>query len=1291
MSNKVLLEQESSLNIDYKDENLNMLYPKTVMDLFEIQVRLTPQKTGVITENGNLTFKELDDQSNLVSQALIAKGVTQESCVGIYVEPSIDMMVGTFGILKAGCSYLPLAPEYPEDRIRYMIEDSGLKIIFTQSIFLKTLKNLGLKDVIFLTIESLATNSEINEEKQFTDTESLAYVIYTSGTTGRPKGVEIQHKSIVNQLLWLNTVYQINSQQIILRKTPMSFDAAQWELLSVVLGATVVMAAPGAYRDPFALIETIKKHNVTVLQCVPTLLQALISEPEFTECNSLNYIFSGGEALTRKLARSCLNIMPETILVNLYGPTECTINSSALTVTSEYLDKSPKVVSIGFPVSNTHYYILDQENRSLVEDFNTIGELYISGLQVARSYLAKPEQTAETFITININQETVRAYKTGDLVSKNTDGTIQFIGRADNQIKLRGHRIELDEIRVAVENHDWVKSAAVFVNKDDDTHIENLVACIELNPREAILMDQGDHHLSKTSRTQVKAQLSQLGIRHTNNLDNLTIPLSGKQANQKQHSRAFARKSYRFYEGDEISQKCITDLLNFEIKNKNLIGTQQISLDLLGEILRNLGPFYSEERLLPKYAYASPGALYANQMYLQIEGLNGIEAGIYYFNPLSHELIQISKLTMNSNFEKITVHLVGKESAIEAVYKNNVIEVLEMEAGHLLGLLDNVLPEYGLGVGTGFLAPEIMDTLYCGAGHKYLGSYPLIQYEHIDNYSNLDFFVQADTVSDLPKGLYHYDQGKLKKNSEDVIQKKHVIAINQRTYEQASFGVAIVKLNESKWDDYIQFGRSLQTLQMNDQRIGLMSSGYSSKTGNDLATAKRLEHLLSQSGLKHHASYFALAGGVSEKQLLNECMKEDSIHAKGPSEILKQDLENILPTYMVPSQIVILDEIPLTANGKVNVEQLKANIKYVQLKRDIVLPRNTIENKIADIWRKVMEIEEISILDDFFEIGGDSLSAVSIIHFINKSLNIKLPLQTIFSNSTIESLAIKVDETTQNQTSRLVNLNNGKYLKRPIYCWPGLGGYPMNLRSLAFKIGRNRSFLGIQAFGINDGEEPYSSIADMAKNDVAMLKQHQPHGPYTLWGYSFGARVAFEVAYQLEAMGDIVDNLLLIAPGSPKIRTAAFKEDGQYCYSDDAFLSILYSVFAGRLPDNKIAETLEKIDTKAKFIELIIDQLSGLDRGLIQKISNIVELTYEFKYTFTEMLEHKVNAPITIFKAVGDDYSFVEQVIEHLTEKPLVLDILTDHYKILKPDGVDEIIDLIEEIEVFKNQKNKLA
>lgn len=1255
---------------------------KTLIDLYTYQVINSPMKTAIYSDKGNLNFSEIYKKSTSIANSLIQNSAIENGYIGLYVEPSLEMAIGTFGIIQAGCAYLPLAPEYPEERISFMIKDSQLRIILTQKHLVEKLKAFDLHDILLIVIEDIQENTnEIKLNENFNES-SLAYMIYTSGTTGTPKGVEIEHRSIVNQLNWLKVEFHLADEQIILRKTPMSFDAAQWEILSVLIGASIVIGAPGIYRDPQALIDTIIENKITAIQCVPTLLQALTVQNNFASCTTLKYIFSGGEALSRRLAKVTLELLPSSKLVNLYGPTECTINSSSLIVDKQYLEKAPKTISIGHPILNTSYQIIDVETNQIIQDVGKVGELYIGGVQLARGYLNKPEQTSEKFIDYVTENSMVpiRLYKTGDLVYWNEDKNVDFIGRVDNQIKLHGYRIELDEIRLAIENHNWVKNAAVFIDKDEISKQESLIACVSLNPSEAMLMDQGNHghhHLTKSTRTQVKAQLSDNGIRDTSSKDfQFKIELPNKKSNDDQINTAFSRKTYRFFEGEAINEQKIIELLEWQVKSDQQRKIKDLNISLLGNILRYLGPFYSEERLLPKYSYASPGALYAHQLYLEIEGIDGIRDGIYYFNQISHELILIKDLSKN-NIPRCVFHFVGKKTTIETVYKNNVLEVLEMEAGHVLGVLDIILPKFGFQIGDGAYKAELKSKLLLDDEHEYLGSFPLESFKDFYKDSNLKFYIQSHDILDLTKGFYSYSNKKLKKITDNVIQKKHVIAINQRTYENSNFGIALVNDSPNDWKSYIRLGRMLQILQMNDLNIGFMSSGYSSKTGNDLSTAKKLIEILNPFGLGHKSSYFALGGGISSEQILHHGMKEDSIHLKGPAEIIKDDLEKLLPKYMVPNKIVMVDELPLSPNGKVNINYLKDTIKLNKQKKEIVQPRNKLESDVKSIWKKIMKLEEVCIQDDFFELGGDSLLAVTMIHEINQNLHSRLPLQSIFTNTSIQSLSNLIDTSDLDSSNRFLNLNGGKYYKQPIFCWPGLGGYPMNLRGLAQAIGNTRPFYGVQAYGINEDERPYKSLSEMAIKDLEVIRKIQPNGPYTLWGYSFGAKVAFEVAYQLESMGEVVDNIILIAPGSPSIRKTTSKKNGRYHYDDIAFMNILYSVFSAKLPTSELDEVFEKINSKKEFIEFISEKFRGLDLNLLTRIAEIVEITYDFNFSISEILEHNLKAPITVLKAVGDNESFIEKNYQYLNNKPKINKLSVDHYNILKDSGVDELLEVI--------------
>jgi amino acid adenylation domain-containing protein len=1269
---------------------------KSLTDLFRDQVQTQPDREAVVCGDECLTYRELAEISSRLGSYFVHIGVTVDEHVGIFLEPSLDLVIGVWGILFSGSAYLPLSPEYPEDRLRYMVEDADVKIVFSQEKQRVRLTELLPPDTQIITLEEVK-EFEIpfgitgqNELCKRSNSNNLAYIIYTSGSTGKPKGVMIEHRSIINQISWMRDVCKLDQNKVVLQKTPMSFDAAQWEILASCCGSKIIMSRPGAYKDPEQLIETILRYDVTTLQCVPTLLQALLDNDIFYNCKSLTQIFSGGEILSKKLALQCIEALPKCDLTNLYGPTECTINTSAFKVDKNTIADYSKALPIGTPVHNTQYYILN--SQQLLASVGETGELYIGGIQLARGYLNRPDLSNERFVNdwFSTSSKGAKLYRTGDLAHWNADGTVQFVSRVDNQVKLRGFRIELDEVKQRIEMHDWVKHAVAIIKENPRVGCPDLVAFIELSPKEAALMDQGiqgEHHLSKQNKLQVKAQLSNLGYRYTDgHLSKMVVNLPGKTPTKGQRRLVFARKSYRLFEGGAIQKADIVRLLDKQVtdgETYNLAGSRgldALSFTELGRILRYFGQYHSNERLLPKYAYASPGALYATQLYLELVNVAGLKSGYYYYHPEHHQLILVNEIDSTEKI-RIKIHFIGKKKAIELVYKNNVQEVLEIETGHMLGLFDEILPTYELSIGDADHMPAVKDNLVSSnEDYYYLGTFELVPQVKSLSAESVDIYVQSHPgkIADLPVGHYKYKDGRLEKISDDLILKKHVIAINQRTYEHASFGITIIGRNNNKWANYIALGRKLQHLQMNDQNIGLMSSGYSSETGNDLPSAKQITRILSASYEKSGPSYFCVGGRVSHEQLISEGMKEDAVQMKGPAELIKEDIRNFLPDYMMPNRIVVMDKLPLTANGKVDVKALEASdkVNIEMAEWSIITPRTDTEQRISEIWKKAMKWDSVSVQDDFFESGGNSLIAVEMINRINREFNSTLPLHALFEAPTIEKLARKIDSD-EVECSRLVRLSS-MGIKNPVYCWPGLGGYPMNLKLLADEININRPFYGFQAHGINQGEKPFSSISEMAAEDIKEIKRLQPASPYTLWGYSFGSRVAFEVAHQLEQSGEQVENLFLIAPGSPKVRTENEAIQGnQPVFGNKTYVTILFSVFASSITHPLLEECLKVAKDEDSFASFICSRYKNLDLDLVKRIIKIVHQTYEAKYTFRELVEKQIIAPITIFKANGDDYSFIESHSGYSEKPPTVINLGVDHYSILKITGISELVGAI--------------
>jgi amino acid adenylation domain-containing protein len=440
-------------------------YPreKCLHELFVEQVERTPDAIAAIYDDQRLTYAELNRRANQLAHYLIKRGVGSDVVVGIAVERSLEMLVGLLGILKAGGAYAPLDPHYPTERLSYMLADCGTPVLLTQQALVERLPAFA-GEVICLDSgwEQIAQESDRAPNVEVA-AQDLAYVIYTSGSTGEPKGVMNQHDGIVNRLLWMQAQYGLEACDVVLQKTSFSFDVSVWEFFWPLLsGARVVFARPEGHKDDQYLIELIKRHQVSTMHFVPSMLSVMLAAPGFATCTSLKRVFCSGEALGVEQVRQFSECLPATQLHNLYGPTEAAVDVSYWPCVYH---AGLRTVPIGKPVANTQLYVLDEDLRPV--PVGVSGELHIGGVQLARGYLNKEELTARSFIANPIpGTPGRRLYKTGDVARYLPDGNIEYLGRRDHQVKIRGFRIELGEIESRLLSHPEVQACVVLARED---------------------------------------------------------------------------------------------------------------------------------------------------------------------------------------------------------------------------------------------------------------------------------------------------------------------------------------------------------------------------------------------------------------------------------------------------------------------------------------------------------------------------------------------------------------------------------------------------------------------------------------------------------------------------------------------------------------------------------------------------------------------------------------------------------------------------------------------------------
>ncbi|MFK3941982.1 non-ribosomal peptide synthase/polyketide synthase [Pseudomonas monteilii] len=424
------------------------------------QARATPTHTALIWDGGQLDYASLHQQANRLAHYLRDKGVGPETRVAICLERSPQLLIGLLAILKAGGAYVPLDVDYPAERLSYMLADCGASLLLSHSERLDRLPRA--EGVSVIALDQLHLDRWPSQAPGLhLDGDHLAYVIYTSGSTGQPKGVGNTHGALAERLHWMQGRYGLDSSDVLMQKAPISFDVSVWECFwPLVTGASLVLAGPGEHRDPRRIAERVQAHGVTTLHFVPPLLQVFVQEPLAAGCTSLRRVFSGGEALSASLRDRVLEVLPQVELHNRYGPTETAINVTHWHCQASDGDRSP----IGRPLDNVLCRVLDPELEASLP--GVPGELYLGGAGLARGYLGRPGLTAERFVP-QPDGDGQRLYRSGDRARWRFDlQALDYLGRLDQQVKVRGFRVEPEEVQACLLACEGVEQAVVRVHQD---------------------------------------------------------------------------------------------------------------------------------------------------------------------------------------------------------------------------------------------------------------------------------------------------------------------------------------------------------------------------------------------------------------------------------------------------------------------------------------------------------------------------------------------------------------------------------------------------------------------------------------------------------------------------------------------------------------------------------------------------------------------------------------------------------------------------------------------------------
>jgi len=1008
---------------------------------FEQQAALTPEAPAVMFEEDQLTYAELNRRSDGLAFRLREMGVTVDTPVGVCMERSFEMVTALLGILKAGGAYLPLDPEYPVDRLAFILNDARLSILLAQ----ETLRDvLPPFDGEIVTLGAAGAEAEGPDRGPGVDisVDNLAYIIYTSGSTGRPKGAMVPHKGISNRLQWMQGAYGLTAEDRVLQKTPYSFDVSVWEFFWPLLtGAVLVLARPGGQKDGAYLAEAIRAKGVTTMHFVPTMLNAFLETPGLRALDSLKRVICSGEALAPEYRDRFFERMPpHTELHNLYGPTEASVDVTAWACERE--DDRP-VVPIGRPIANTRIYILDRHSNPVPVGVH--GELHIGGVQLARGYLNRPDLTIKSFVGVQgaVFQKSPlvaegRLYKTGDLCRWLPDGSIDFIGRLDFQVKVRGFRIELGEIESPLRHHPFVEDGVVLAREDSPgSKDKKLTAYVVPHPefwrsyKERSGTDLPDQQVSDWGGVFDDAYRKDPGGPDpTFNIIGWNSSYTGDPLPAEEMRLWVDHTVERILSlkpRDVLEIGCGTGLFLFRIIPycRWYRGTD-IAQEGLDYINRELERLKHEDR--------------ASKSWAEVE-LKRCSADKFKGIPQNHlDLVILNSVAQY--FPSVDYLLDVLENAVTRIKPGGHVFLGDIRSLPLLKAFHASVEFHKAEAG------ETREQVLRRAMNRMAMEQELV----VDPQFFIALKQRLPKIGDVEILLkYGPYSNELSKFRYDVILHVDKPGAAENSPGPASFCVDWQKegltlpgvrrmLAEDKPETVVftdipngRISRDMQVLKwltgtdepstagkFRDVTGGLTETAVDPEDFREMAgeLSFKIAIRLPASGspgtydavLAHGGGRLPVTAAAAEEAEPGSWSSytNNPLLTRASGELvpgLRDYLKERLPGYMVPTNIVLLEKLPILSNGKLDRKALPQPLLVkLSLDEEILAPTNEVEALLVDIWSSVLHIEKIGTNHNFFELGGDSINAIQVISRTNKN-GFELTVQDLYQNLTIVELA----------------------------------------------------------------------------------------------------------------------------------------------------------------------------------------------------------------------------------------------------------------------------------------------
>ena len=959
------------------DDTAAEVVDRCLHEPFVEQALAEPERIAIESSSGSMTYGELLAQAMLVAEQLVARGVRPNELVAIVMQKGWEQLVAAMGVLLAGGAYLPIDPRWPALRRSHLLEQGEARIALTQPA-LASLPEWppSVERIVVTAQEGLARPSAPPPVRQATS--DLAYVIFTSGSTGTPKGVMIDHRGALNTCVHVNRLFGVTAGDRVLAVSDLGFDLSVYDIFGLLaIGGTVVIPDADQARDPLHWHDLITRHAISVWNSAPPLMGVLVDavESQPRALAPLRVVMLSGDwipvPLPDRIRRLC-----DARVISLGGATEGSIWSIYYPIG----DVRPDWDSIpyGKALPNQHMYVLDR-NLQPAPDL-VRGDIYIGGMGVALGYWKDPEKTRRQFLTHPVTGE--RLYFTGDIGRLLRDGNIEFLGREDSQVKLRGHRVELGEITACIQSHPGVRDGAVQVVKEDGR--ASLVAYVVADANE-----RGDLF----ERTEVPADELERAVRR------IETAAEERAKNADRDGLLLFADFWRAV--DAVSLRSMSETLAapdvvVHPQYRRLVGHWQAvlaergaeiandprgSAQMLDDMQRTFGGDARVSDFLEHVAASvrNQRALLAGEIapltLLFPEGSWRIAEALYQTNPAVRHHNEVAAAALSA--------------LVRSLDDDRALRVLEIGAG-TGGTSSAILPQLPASR-TEYWYTDVSTYFFIAAREKF-AAYPFVRYAVFD--LNRD-----------PKAQGHQP------HSYDVIVAANVL------HNAANLDVALARVRE-----LLRPGGLLLLLEGTRTSPWMWATvGYLETTdaygddrgeGEPALSAEAWTRVLAKNGFENARAFPGVDADAELARLL-EAMPQTVVVAQAPAaanrfrpDELTAYLRERLPEYMVPQRYLLLERLPLTANGKVDTTALPTDVASQHAtERRVVVPKSDVEERILGIWRDVLGVEQLSVTDNFFEVGGDSLLITEVLRRVNQWQQPSLKVAELFSYPTIQSLA----------------------------------------------------------------------------------------------------------------------------------------------------------------------------------------------------------------------------------------------------------------------------------------------